>query len=89
MHSRSCAAYGVSYAFTVLVPKRSILTEKVARRGHHIMRELTVDLLDLAQVKDVMVTDVDTLRADMTVGELVQYFSVNVPRHKAYPMLDA
>jgi chloride channel protein, CIC family len=82
------AACGASYAFTVLLLKRSILTEKIARRGHHIMRELSVDPLDLAQVKDVMVTDVDTLRAEMTVGELVRYFSVNLPRHKAYPVLD-
>jgi chloride channel protein, CIC family len=82
-------ACGASYAFTVLLLKRSILTEKVARRGHHIMRELSVDPLDLAQVRDVMVTDVDTLRADMTVRELVEYFSVHLPRHKAYPVLDA
>jgi hypothetical protein len=37
--------------------KRSILTEKVARRSHRIMRELSVDPLDLAQVRDIMVTD--------------------------------
>jgi CIC family chloride channel protein len=62
------AACGASYAFTVLLLKRSILTEKVARRGYHIMRELSVDPLDLAQMRDVMVTDVDTPRAEMTVG---------------------
>ena len=33
----------IAYAFTVLVMKRSILTEKVARRGYHLSREYSVD----------------------------------------------
>ena len=32
-----------AHAVTVLLMKRSILTEKVARRGHHITREYSVD----------------------------------------------
>lgn len=43
----------VSYAFTVLVMKRSILTEKVARRGFDIFREYGVDPLERFMIKDV------------------------------------
>jgi H+/Cl- antiporter ClcA len=37
----------VSYGFSVLLMKRSILTEKVARRGYHISQEYSVDPLEL------------------------------------------
>src|SRR5205823_9556280 len=40
----------VAHGFTVLVMKRSILTEKVARRGYHISREYSVDPLELVSV---------------------------------------
>ncbi len=43
----------VSYAFTVLLMSRSILTEKVARRGFDIFREYSVDPLERYAVKDV------------------------------------
>lgn len=43
----------VSYAFTVWAMKRSILTEKVARRGFDIFREYSVDPLEKCSVKDV------------------------------------
>src|SRR5262249_31475549 len=42
----------VAHAFTVLVMKRSILTEKVARRGYHVSREYTVDPLEMLSVGD-------------------------------------
>jgi chloride channel protein, CIC family len=60
------AAHGV----TVLMLRRSILTEKVARRGYHIMREYSVDPLTVARVGEVMYEDVFTLPADMKVTEL-------------------
>ena len=39
---------------TVLLLKRSILTEKLARRGQHITREYSIDLFELTRVGDVM-----------------------------------
>src|SRR6185437_11582319 len=33
----------MAHGTTVLLLKRSILTEKVARRGHHVLREYIVD----------------------------------------------
>ncbi len=52
------------------------------------MREYHVDPLDLASVADVMVARVDTLPAGMKVGEMVAFFSDELPRHKAYPVID-
>ena len=46
----SFAAHG----FTALTLRRSILTEKVARRGFHLSREYSVDPLELLRVRDVM-----------------------------------
>src|SRR5213594_4323335 len=43
-----------AHAVTVLLMKRSILTEKVARRGYHLTREYVVNPLHLLQVREVM-----------------------------------
>jgi len=59
-----------AYAVTVLWLRRSILTEKVARRGHHLAYEYSVDPLDLARVGEVMDRDIVTVPASMTVAEL-------------------
>lgn len=48
-----------AYAVTVLLLKRSILTEKIARRGQHITREYGVDPYELSRVREVMVHEVD------------------------------
>jgi CIC family chloride channel protein len=81
------AACGAAYALTVLLLKRSILTEKVARRGHHLTREYSIDPLDVARVADVMQPHVETLPADMTMGRLVAFFG-DEGRHRAYPVVD-
>jgi CBS domain-containing protein len=47
----------VAYGFTVLTLKRSILTEKVARRGFHLSSEYAVDPLELLYVWEVMQED--------------------------------
>jgi len=44
----------VAHAFTVLMLPRSILTEKVARKGFHLSREYTVDPLEILLVRDVI-----------------------------------
>jgi chloride channel protein, CIC family len=62
------AAYGV----TVLLLKRSILTEKIARRGHHIFREYSVDPFDIHRIGEVMDRDVPTVPTAMTVAELAR-----------------
>ncbi|HUD84461.1 MAG TPA: chloride channel protein [Candidatus Saccharimonadales bacterium] len=62
----SVAALGV----TVLIMRRSILTEKLARRGHHITREYSIDPFELARVRDVMDQDVPSVSATMKLSEL-------------------
>ena len=53
------AAGSAAYAISVLVMKRSILTEKIARRGRHILREYTVDALEFLQAGQLMTRDPD------------------------------
>ncbi len=43
-----------AYLVTALIMPRSILTEKVARRGFHLTREYGVDPLEIVIVKDLM-----------------------------------
>lgn len=62
----SVAAFGT----TVLVLRRSILTEKLARRGQHVAREYSVDIFELVLVADAMDSQVPTVPAGMTVREL-------------------
>jgi H+/Cl- antiporter ClcA/CBS domain-containing protein len=50
------AATVTAHAFTVLVLKRSILTEKVARRGFHVSREYAIDPLEILSAREVMQT---------------------------------
>jgi len=55
-----------AHAVTVLLMRRSILTEKVARRGYHVMREYSVSPFARFRVEDV----VDCGSADTTLMEL-------------------
>jgi H+/Cl- antiporter ClcA len=43
-----------SYLVTALIMPRSILTEKLSRRGYHLTREYGVDPLELVLVREVM-----------------------------------
>ena len=60
----------LAHATTVLLLKRSILTEKVARRGFHITREYATDPLEILFVREVMRTKLVVLPADATVEQL-------------------
>jgi chloride channel protein, CIC family len=60
----------VAHGFTVLTLKRSILTEKVARRGFHLSREYAVDPLEILFVREVMRTKVVVLPAASKLGEM-------------------
>ena len=82
------AATGAAHGVTVLLLKRSILTEKIARRGQHITREYSIDPFELLRVSDVMVTKVETLPAAMPTDKAVAFFMADVHRHKSYPVVD-
>jgi CIC family chloride channel protein len=60
----------LAHATTVLLLKRSILTEKVARRGFHLSREYATDPLEVLFVREVMRTKLVALPAGATVNDL-------------------
>jgi CBS domain-containing protein len=76
---------------TVLLLRRSILTEKIARRGLHVAREYSVNPLARLRVRDVMETSVPTLMGSQLLASLVAGIAANDPvlahRH-AWPVLD-
>jgi chloride channel protein, CIC family len=60
----------IAHGFTVLTLKRSILTEKVARRGYHLSREYAVDPLELLYVREVMQTAIVAVEENLLLGEV-------------------
>jgi CIC family chloride channel protein len=83
-------ANALAYGVTVLVLKRSILTEKLSRRGFHLSREYSVDPLEILFVREVMRTNIVALPADETVADFARRFRPNhSPRGQhLYPVLD-
>jgi chloride channel protein, CIC family len=79
-----------AHAFTVLTLKRSILTEKLSRRGHHLSREYVVDPLEALAVEDVMRTNVTAFPAETTIAKLHQALNHNKAARgqRLYPVLD-
>lgn len=83
------AASSVAYGFTVLMMPRSILTEKIARRGHHIYREYGVDPLERHHVEEVMTHHVQSIESNVKVIEaLGSYFGLE-QQYRAYPVVRA
>jgi H+/Cl- antiporter ClcA/predicted transcriptional regulator len=60
----------LAHMISVLTLKRSILTEKVARRGFHVLREYAVEPLDVLFAEDVMSTNVLTLHTGMLMTDV-------------------
>jgi CBS domain-containing protein len=60
-----------AYAVTALVMKRSILTEKISRRGLHLSREYAVDPLELHFVREVMQREFVTLSLGSELDEVI------------------
>lgn len=81
----------IAHGFTVLVMRRSILTEKVSRRGYHLSREYATDPLEILFVRDVMRTTITALSADMHGKALLQALNQAHNQHNQhlYPVLDA
>ena len=72
-----------AYAVSVLILKRSVLTEKVARRGMHLTREYVTDPLEALFAREVAVADsplpppADAIRVygDQTLREVATAFA--------------
>ncbi len=80
----------IAHGFTVLVLKRSILTEKVARRGYHLSREYAVDPLEILFARDAMNTNLVAFPAGATLEEVRAILNGNHrPRGQyLYPVVD-
>jgi len=70
---------------------RSILTEKVARRGHHLTREYSIDPLEALLVRQIATSPAVSVPASLPIAELAaRYFDVRHGRpHQGYPVVDA
>src|SRR2546429_263151 len=78
----------VSHTFTVLTLKRSILTEKVARRGYHLSSEYAVDPLEILFARDVMRTKVAVLPASSSLSEFQKALTDHRQSQRLLPVVD-
>ena len=83
----ACAA---SFAVTVMLMRRSILTERLARRGRHLTYEYTVDPFEVMRVCEVMAHPVHSLPASLSPQDTLAFFATTpgVVRHRSYPVVD-
>ena len=85
------------YAVGCAVAERSILTERLSRRGYHLSREYGVDPLETVMVREAMHTSVFALSADATrqgccglVGKMDQRGSEAWSHwQRLFPLVDA
>ncbi|RUW48301.1 chloride channel protein [Mesorhizobium sp. M8A.F.Ca.ET.021.01.1.1] len=82
------AACAAAHAVTVLLMKRSILTEKIARRGHHLVREYRIDPFALTRVREVMTSEVESVPATMTLHGAAALLTAPETRHPSFPVVD-
>jgi H+/Cl- antiporter ClcA len=74
-----------------LMPRASIMTEKLARRGLHIHQDYEADVLQQVRVSETMDQDVPKLPAAMKVSELSDLIARRDPvvcRHQGMLILD-
>ncbi len=80
----------VAYLISTLILKRSILTEKVARRGFHVVREYGVEPLEGILAQEVMRKEILTVASDSKIDTLRELFqsSIEARRQRIYPVAD-
>jgi H+/Cl- antiporter ClcA/predicted transcriptional regulator len=83
-------AVTLAHGFTVLTLKRSILTEKVSRRGYHLSREYAVDPLEILFVREVMRTNIVAFPANLSLEELAGSLRSDANRRgqRLYPVVE-
>ncbi|HET8603913.1 MAG TPA: chloride channel protein [Marmoricola sp.] len=82
-----------AYGLSVLVLKRSVLTEKIARRGYHLSREYDVDPLEILFVSEVMSEDPVVFQEDLPVDQANEALAspeddYSAWRQRLYPVVD-
>jgi CBS domain-containing protein len=81
------AASVVAYGFTVLTMQRSILTEKIARRGYHIYREYGIDPLERHSVAEVMTAQPVRIDAGAAIDAVLGSHFGEGQLHRAFPVV--
>lgn len=83
-------AVTTAHGFTVLTLGRSILTEKIARRGYHMSREYAIDPLEITFAREVMRTDIEALPEHLTIAELAALIPKDLGKRvqHLYPVVD-
>jgi CIC family chloride channel protein len=75
----------------LLMPKSSIMTQKLARRGLHVHQDYEADVLTQTKVTDTMDRELPTVTAGTKVGELAERIARHDPavaRHEALLIVD-
>jgi len=75
----------------LLMPKSSIMTEKLARRGLHVHQDYEADVLTQTKVADTMDRELPTVSAGTKIGGLAERIARHDPavaRHEALLILD-
>jgi CIC family chloride channel protein len=81
----------IAHGLTVLILKRSILTEKISRRGYHLSREYAIDPLEIIFAREVARRAVVALPTDASRGEVTAILAPHDgARHsqRLYPVVD-
>jgi CBS domain-containing protein len=81
-------AVTAAHALTVLLLKRSILTEKISRRGFHLTREYQVDPLEILFVREAMRPAITSLPLRATAGDVRMILSSAQRRQRLYPVVN-
>jgi len=83
-------AVTVAHTFTALLMHRSILTEKIARRGYHLSREYAIDPLEILFTREVMRSNIVALPAGAPMDTLVESLRVDPSKgpQRLYPIVD-
>jgi chloride channel protein, CIC family len=78
-----------AYGFSVLVMRRSILTEKISRRGYHLSNEYAIDPLEILFVREAMRQQVVSIPVDSSIAELAEAVRSDdrMRRQTLYPVL--
>ena len=74
-----------------LMPKSSIMTEKLARRGMRVHAEYETDVLQQVSVGEMMDRDLPAISSDISVGELAERIARRDPavsKHEGLLILD-
>uniref|UniRef100_UPI0011805C1E chloride channel protein n=1 Tax=Pelomonas sp. KK5 TaxID=1855730 RepID=UPI0011805C1E len=82
-------ACAVSHGLVALLMHRSIMTERIARRGRHVHREYGVDPQERLRIGEVMSAAPQVIPAATAVAEVHAGWFGAAQRHRAYPVVDA